>query len=90
VNCLISVLLIISFIIFCVVSVLFLIKINRNTKPSDIPSDAIPVTGSNFVYMWLWKKENKINFVFSNLPHVTISFDERVKQNFIDALKKIN
>jgi hypothetical protein len=40
--------------------------------------------------MWLWKKENKINFVFSNLPHVTISFDERVKQNFIDALKKIN
>lgn len=89
-NCLISILPIISFIILCAVSVLFLIKINRNTKPADIPSDAIPVMGSNFVYMWLWKKEDKINFVFSNLPHVVISFDERIKQNFIDALKKIN
>ena len=54
-----------------------------------MPSDAIPVMGNNFVYMWLWKKQNKINFVFLNHPHVTISFDEKIKNNLIKSLEKI-
>ena len=67
----------------------FFLKAKKQTEYTEIPSDAIPVMGNNFVYMWLWKKQNRINFVFSNHPGVTISFDEKIKNNLIESLKKI-
>jgi hypothetical protein len=71
---------------------LFVIKLKSVNfyKKSEIPPEAIPVTGANFVYMWIWEKENRINFVFSNTPHITISFDKQIKDNLIEALTKLN
>jgi hypothetical protein len=73
-----------------VIFLVFFLKTTQQIKYTEIPSDAIPVMGANFVYMWIWKKENRINFIFSNMPHVTISFDEKIKNNLIESLEKIN
>ena len=67
----------------------FFLKSKKQIEYTEIPSDAIPVMGNNFVYMWLWKNQNRINFVFSNHPGVTISFDEKIKNNLIESLEKI-
>lgn len=79
------------FLAICVFIIGILLIFKKNIQiTADIPSDAIPVMGKNFVYMWIWKNEGKIKFVFSNHPHVVISFDEKIKNELVDALKKIN
>lgn len=87
-NSWISIVLLSSAVFVFIFGLLFVYK--KNTHTAEIPSDAVPVMGSNFVYMWIWKNEGKIKFVFSNHPHVVISFDERIKNNLIESLEKIN
>lgn len=73
-----------------IILLLISLMILRKTSNKQIPAQAIPVMGLNSPYMWIWKEQNNIKFIFTKCPNSLICFDQRISKNLIEALNKIN
>lgn len=55
-----------------------------NDRKATVPSDAL-VVGNG--YMRVWKDEDRIAFVFRNMPYHTVKFDVKIADELSEAIR---
>lgn len=61
-----------------------------NNTPIKIPEEAKKVLRPDGqAYLNVWRAGDRVHVVFSNMPHVRVSFDHKVSKEFGEALQEI-